>query len=89
MVRDGDLERASDGGAGAQERFARLLAVCETLASEEHAGTIVAGANMARHDAYRSMLARGYRADMLGIALHRQNDPGYDRPNVFIIDDWR
>ncbi len=76
-------------GPRAAEYFARLLNACEALATAEQAGTIVAGVNMARHDAYRRMLAAGYRTQSEGIALHRQNDPGYNRPDVFLIDDWR
>ncbi len=35
------------------------------------------------------MLARGFRMDFIGIAMHRHNAPGYDRPDVFVVDDWR
>jgi len=36
------------------------------------------------------MLARGYRSDLMqGIIMARPNEPGYNRPDVFVIDDWR
>jgi hypothetical protein len=35
-------------------------------------------------------LARiGFRAFLHGVAMHRANDVGYNRPGVFVIDDWR
>jgi hypothetical protein len=45
--------------------------------------------NMARHEAYRTMLTRGFRTDFQGVAMHRANEPGYNRPGVYLIDDWR
>ena len=48
-----------------------------------------AGVNMARHRAYRKMLERGFRADFQGVAMHRPDEPGYNRPEVYVIDDWR
>jgi hypothetical protein len=44
---------------------------------------------MARKGAYRVMRARGYRAGLVGVAMHRPDGPGYNRPDVFAIDDWR
>jgi hypothetical protein len=35
------------------------------------------------------MLAHGLRTDIQGVAMHRHNEPGYNRPGVFLIDDWR
>jgi hypothetical protein len=50
---------------------------------------LVAGVNTARHEAYREMLARGFRADLLGVAMGLPNDVGYNRPGVYVMDDWR
>jgi hypothetical protein len=44
---------------------------------------------MGRHEAYRAMRKRGFRTDILGVAMQRSNDPGYHVPGVYIIDDWR
>ena len=45
---------------------------------------------MGRHEAYRALLARGFRIEIQGVTMHRRpNEPGYDRPDVYIIDDWR
>jgi hypothetical protein len=50
---------------------------------------VLAGANMARHEAYRHLVARGYRTEIQGVTMHRDNDPGYSRPGVYVLDDWR
>ncbi len=35
------------------------------------------------------MLARGFSTDFQGVAMHRPCEPGYSRPGVYVIDDWR
>jgi hypothetical protein len=35
------------------------------------------------------MLGSGFRAILQGLAMHRPDDPAYDRPDAFAIDDWR
>ena len=37
----------------------------------------------------RRLKAHGYRTELAGIAMHRPNDPGYNRPGIYLIDDWR
>ena len=77
------------GGDGAAERFERLLDACEALAVARGHARLVACVNTGRHEAYRRMLARGFRTDFTGVAMHRFNAPGYDRSDVFVVDDWR
>jgi GNAT superfamily N-acetyltransferase len=78
-------------GADAPERFERLLDACERLAAESDLARIVAGVNTGRLDAYRRMLARGFRADVLvGLAMRgRPDGPDYDGPEHYVIDDLR
>lgn len=76
-------------GQRAAETFARLLDACEALAVARGLSRLVAGVNTARHEAYRRMLAYGFRTDIQGIAMQRHNDVGYNRPGVYLIDDWR
>jgi len=76
-------------GAAAPQAFDRLLDACESLARRNALGQVVAGINTARHQAYRGMLTRGYRAFMQGVAMQRENRPGYNRDECFVIDDWR
>ena len=45
--------------------------------------------NMARHEAYRHLVSHGFCTEILGVSMHRHNDPGYCRPGVYVIDDWR
>jgi GNAT superfamily N-acetyltransferase len=69
--------------------FDRLLGACEEMAAGMKLSRLVAGVNTARHEAYRQMLARGFRTDFQGVAMQRLNEPGYNRPGVYLIDDWR
>jgi hypothetical protein len=50
---------------------------------------VTAGVNVARHEAYRSLIARGFRTDLEGIAMQKGNEPGYNREGVYVLDDWR
>lgn len=76
-------------GPGAGERFEQLLDACEDLAAERGAGVMEAGTNLARTHAYSTMIARGYRTYLQGIAMHRPGDRGYSHPEAYVIDDWR
>jgi GNAT superfamily N-acetyltransferase len=80
---------AARSGAGAAERFARLLDECERLAAERGTPRLVAGVSTARIGAYRELLARGFRTEILGVAMHRGADPAYNRSDAWILDDWR
>jgi hypothetical protein len=76
-------------GAGAQDRFAALLDACAGLALAAGMPNVLAGVNLAREEAYRHMQGRGFRTQIQGVTMHRPNEPGYSRPGLFILDDWR
>jgi GNAT superfamily N-acetyltransferase len=76
-------------GPSAAGHFERLLAACEDFARARGARQILAGVNTGRHDAYRALLARGYRTVLQGVAMLRPNDPGWNRGDCFVLDDWR
>lgn len=76
-------------GPGAGERFAALLDACEALAGDHGADHVELGVNAGRHEAYAAVTARGYRAGLVGVSMHRAHDAGYSRPGVWLIDDWR
>jgi GNAT superfamily N-acetyltransferase len=76
-------------GPDAGRNFERLLDACEALAVAEGMQVLIAGANMGRHEAYRALLSRGFRIEIQGVTMHRPNEPGYNRPGVYIVDDWR
>ena len=50
---------------------------------------LLIGVNLAHQEAYEELVARGYRTVIQGVAMHRHNDPGYCRPGVYILNDWR
>ncbi len=74
---------------GDQAGFERLLASCEGLARAKGMARLVAGCNTARVEAYRLMQARFFRAEIIGVAMHRPGQTGYNRPGIFALDDWR
>jgi hypothetical protein len=74
---------------GAERDYIRLLEACEALAAKVNMPNLLAGTNMAREEAYRQLIARGFRTQIQGIAMHKDNDPGYSRPGIYILDDWR
>lgn len=76
-------------GPIAAANFERLLDICERFAATRGATQLVAGVNTAREAAYRCMIARGFRTVIQGVAMQSPNEAGYNRPDVFVIDDWR
>ena len=73
----------------AEQDYGRLLDACEALALSVGMPALLAGANMARHEAYQFLVARGFRTAIQGVTMHQRNEPGYSRAGVYIIDDWR
>jgi predicted N-acetyltransferase YhbS len=80
---------AARPGADASMLFDRLLDGCEALTAEAGCETLVAGINTARHQAYRQMIDRGFRAFLEGVAMLRPSKPAHNRPDCFVIDDLR
>ena len=76
-------------GPAAEQHFSQLIDACEEMAFAQHVSRLRAGVNTARHEAYRQMLARGFRTDIQGVVMSRPNEAGYNRPGVYLIDDWR
>src|ERR1700687_5640327 len=70
-------------GPNAEDRFAPLLDACAAPAVAAGLTTGVAGVNLAREEAYRTMLGRGFRTQIQGVPMHRPNKPGYSRPGLF------
>jgi len=76
-------------GPHAPVLFERLLDVCEVLAVEQQTSRIEAGVNLSGVDAYLKLKASGFRTDIQGVAMHKPDLPGFNRPDVLVIDDWR
>ncbi|MEA5553373.1 GNAT family N-acetyltransferase [Anabaena cylindrica UHCC 0172] len=76
-------------GNDAEKRFNQLLDLCESLTLAVGMSRLVAGVNTSREAAYLQMLSRGFHSEIIGVAMHRPNDAGYNRADVFVLDDWR
>jgi len=76
-------------GPVAESRFEHLLDACEALSAERGLERMEAGVNLSRSQAYRQMLRRGFRTDTQGVAMHKPDSPAYNRPDAFVLDDWR
>jgi len=77
------------GVADSEPHFEQLLTLSDELAESRGLAQLEAGVNLSRHEAYRHMLEYGYRVERTGVAMHRPQEPGYSRPGVLVIDDWR
>jgi predicted N-acetyltransferase YhbS len=81
---------AARPGADAAHSYERLLDACEAFAVRSGAERLVAGVSTGRLDAYRRLLGRGFRADLLGVAMHlRPDQPHLDTPAHYVLDDLR
>jgi hypothetical protein len=50
---------------------------------------ISAGVSTGRHQAYRLLVELGFRTQLMGVQMLRPWQEGYDRPDIFVLDDWR
>jgi predicted N-acetyltransferase YhbS len=69
--------------------FGRLVDAIEGVAAERGVERVTLGINTARRDAYHRLIARGYRASLIGVAMHRPDTVGTLRPELYVIDDYR
>lgn len=76
-------------GGGAAERLSRLIAACEAAAAKSGAAQISAGISVGRHHAYRLLVELGFRTQLMGVQMLRPWQEGYDRPEIYALDDWR
>ena len=80
---------ATRPGPRAAAYFDRLLLNCEVFAASRGAAQLTAGVSLARQSAYEQMRSRGFSIDIVAMNMHKPNEPGYHRPDAFVIDDWR
>jgi GNAT superfamily N-acetyltransferase len=76
-------------GPGAEERFGRLLTAVESFAGRAGAEAVVAGVNTGRRGAHAALLDRGYRAELIGVTMHRPDESAYHDDSAWVLDDWR
>ncbi len=80
---------AARPGKAAEENFNRVLESCEAFARSQGLERLVAGVNTSRRSAYQRIVDKGFRSFIQGVAMQRSEDQGYNRPDVYVIDDWR
>jgi predicted N-acetyltransferase YhbS len=76
-------------GPDAGRLFTSLLEACEAWAGSRGLTSLIAGTSLGRQEAYQTMLARGFRTQVLGVTMHRPNESAYHHPGLWVIDDWR
>ncbi len=76
-------------GFGSGPRFDRLVDACDAVASHNGVSRLILGVNAACCPAYRRLLERGFRTELQGIAMHRNDLPGYFRSESYVVCDWR
>lgn len=76
-------------GNQSQKYFEQLLNLCEAFGFKQGLTKLQAGVNTSRHQAYQTMLNLGFRTEITGVAMQKQNQSGFNRPDVFVLDDWR
>jgi GNAT superfamily N-acetyltransferase len=79
---------AARSGDGAGVRFDRLLDAIDGFAAARGL-EVETGVNLARRDAWVRMRAHGFRAMTQGVSMHRPHGDGYNRNDVYAMDDWR
>jgi hypothetical protein len=76
-------------GPDAARRFETLVAAVSAFAASRGATKLAVGVNTARTEAYEWLLDHGFRTEILGVSMHRPNEPAFSRPGVWVLDDWR
>jgi len=76
-------------GPNSADDFDMLLHTCEQYSQQKNLARLICGVNTGRHRAYAKIIERGFRTDLQGIAMQKPNEPGYNLPEFYIIDDWR
>jgi GNAT superfamily N-acetyltransferase len=76
-------------GPEAGQRFEALLDACDAYAASRGLGTLHAGVDTGQRDAYRRLLARGFRTVIQGVQMTRGDGPGLGRPDRHVLMDWR
>ncbi|WP_448604988.1 GNAT family N-acetyltransferase [Thermoleptolyngbya sp.] len=76
-------------GDRAAQALTALLQACEALAAQRGLSTLTCGVNTERQGAYQLLRSLGFRIDILGVAMLCPNQPAFNHPGAFVLDDWR
>ncbi|MGD1807921.1 GNAT family N-acetyltransferase [Dapis sp. BLCC M126] len=71
------------------ESFGKLLNECEIFSNIIGMSKLIAGVNTSRQQAYLQILNRGFKIDILGVAMHNPNEAAYNNYDIYVIDDYR
>lgn len=75
--------------AKSAKAFEHLIDECEAFSMMLGMSSLVAGVDTACVDAYRLLLAKKFRISVLSVSIHKPNQTGYSRPDVYVIEDKR
>ncbi len=75
--------------AMASGHFTSLVGACEAVAAGRDLDRLSVGVNMGRWKAYRQLRGLGFQTRFIGVAMETQPERSYNRPDVYVIDDWR
>jgi GNAT superfamily N-acetyltransferase len=76
-------------GVRSKDQFPKLVRACLGFAASNGAKNLEAGVNLGRNFAFDEMGKLGFKTLFQGVAMQRPNEPGFNRPDVYAIDDWR
>lgn len=76
-------------GSEARKRLSGLLDAVEVFASSRSATRLEVGVNTSHPETCRLLKDRGHRVPFIGVAMQFPDEPGYHRPDVAVLDDWR
>ncbi|NOX72798.1 MAG: GNAT family N-acetyltransferase [Alphaproteobacteria bacterium] len=71
------------------EALCNLLCAVEDWAAHQGAKTIITATNLARKTCFETLTDAGFRTDFQGLAMHHNNNPGFNNTRAFVLDDWR
>lgn len=77
------------GAAKDAAAFEQLVDECEILTVKLGMSSLLLGIDTACVDAYRRIIARKFRISALSVSMHKPNQKGYSRPDVYVIEDKR
>ncbi len=80
---------AVKSGKNAPKDLEILIEAIESCVKNIGLRYVNVGVNSGRRAAYGMLLNKGYRSIQQGIAMHRPDEPAYDKPEIYALDDWR
>lgn len=76
-------------GKNASTCFDQLILAIESFAWKNKVTKIAVGCNTGCEEAYRLILNHGFVRDVQGVVMHRPNQEGFYKKDIFVLNDWR